>query len=620
MSQQQEIIAALPSNATIQESSPKSPSSHSQYQSQIENLKRLPVPYSEIYHVLSSYETIPIKLLSSKIRNAATDLTVWLETAKLAVLGLEVEVKQEDASGKQDVNEIDMIMHRFYPNIEMMTELKDKVGSRLDTPEESQYQQSIGDGEAEEPSLTSQELQLAAKTIQSNWILLKTMLDEVKGIFASSQTRRGLLTQMEDVLAEIEEIGLGMDRFQEERFYQNPELSRSGSAQIPSSPSLSPSTTSTDPNTTNSEDAQEKQRNTEALASLDGRIGSLGTRIEMLTVQIDALPPDDVKHEELQEQYQELLDLWDDTRAHRDRIGDELKEERWLAVFEQVAGQVESMMESMDRAIIHCKGMVDQIFTMVRDRVVPAAPIDRDHLYTTFKSFEAKHKYYAPAVNKMLNMLQNGIESRATKNTEVIQKHRAMMARWEELRDSLDRVELDLDGIEEMLDILDASIPSNLPTPPMQLPEKPLFAMRRSQPQAEWVSPGPAALFHPPQQSQQPQRGRRPLPSSGSLQSPMYSPKDAPAMTRNRSPISSRPRHRPWSPVPSIASPPSLLSPNTYSNYRALSPSPSRSPSRAMSDKLRPWCPRYFVRSLVFMVPCSVQIPCSFKLTPIRIM
>ncbi|KAG0356657.1 hypothetical protein BGZ54_000658 [Gamsiella multidivaricata] len=580
-------ISVRKSDSSIEESTTESP-----YESHLENLKKLPVPYSDIYHVLTSYDTIPIDILSSRFRKAASDLTVWLETAKLAVLDLKVEAQQKSANGKQDVSEIDMIMNRFHPNIEMMVELRDKVGPRLETSDTTQEQQLRGKNEAEEPALTGQELQHTTKTIQYGWGALKTMLDEVKGIFASAQTRRELLTQMENVLAEVENIELTMDRLQDER--SRHVQGSSTTAEMPSSPPYSLSTSPLDTGVTSLEETQgRQQRSTDALADIDSQIESLTPRIGALTSQLDALTSKDPTQDELQDQYRELLGLWDDAKARREKIGDELKEERWLAVFEQVAGQVESMMESMDRAIVHCKGLVDQIKAMVREKVVPTAPIDRDHLYTIFKSFEAKHKYYAPAVNKMLNMLENGIDSRTTKNTEILQKHRIMKTKWDQLRDSLDQVELDLDSIEEMLDILDASIPSHIPTPPAQLPERPLFAMRRSRTQSEWRSPEPPALFQPPQQAQQvqpvQQRGRRPLPLTSSLQSPAGSPNES-LRARNRSPMNTQ-RHRPWSPVPSITSLPSMLSPNTYVNYRSLSRSPSRSPSRQTSDKPRPWCP-----------------------------
>ncbi|KAF9438144.1 hypothetical protein BGZ76_009518 [Entomortierella beljakovae] len=568
MSQQEDNIIISPTSPTQDICN----AGHS-YQSQLEALKKLPVPYSDLYQALTSHDEPTTKSLEANIRKAASSLTVWIETAKLAVLGLEIKAK-ENKSSEQDLKDIELIMNRFYPNIEMTMELCSKIEAKLES----------SDGASDQPLtddivLTKEELQSTSRTIRSSWNLLKAMLDEVKGIFAGAQARQDILTRMEDVLAEIEGVGLEIDRFQEERKRQTPDILETTTASFGSS-SFSLSTASLD-------ETQSKHKNMEGLSNVDSRIENLTHTVKDLTTQVEELTLTDFKGHELQDQYRDMLKLWDDTKGRREKIGEELKEERWLGVFEQVAKQIESMMESLDRAIVHCKGLVDQIITMVKEKEIPAAPIDREHLYTIFKSFETKHKYYEPAVNKMLNMLENGIESRSTNNKDVIQKHKVMKTKWEQLRSRLDRVELDLDGIEEMLDILDASIPSHIPTPPAQLPEKPLFSMRRSQIQPEWKAPGPLTLFQPPQQDPQQQRGRRPLPKSTSAQSP----KDSPTKTSPRSPLNANNRSRPWSPAPSINSITSMLSPNMSSNFRSLSRNSSRSPSRPNSEKPRPWCP-----------------------------
>ncbi|KAF9135085.1 hypothetical protein BGW39_004717 [Mortierella sp. 14UC] len=563
---------------------------YNSYHSQLDSLKRLPVPYGDLYHTLSAFDVTPIDAIGAIFRKAALDLSAWLETAEMTVYGLEMDVEQDGVSDGRDVGEIDVMMNRFQPNISMLIELRDKIRPKLHTTAADVNLASEDDDVLTEAPMTEQELQETVQTVESGWNSLKTMVVKVKGILASIRTRGDHLTRMENVLGEIEEIGLKMDSFQEERTRSTPDVGTPGSARSPPSPTLSLSSTTTETMTVSSEVTQSKQRNTEVLTLLDSRIELLEPVIQSLAVEVEAQSAGDTEKDGLLDQFRQLTKLWVDLKARREKIGEEIKEERWLGVFDQVAGQVESMMESMDRAIIHCKGLIDQIKNMVKEKIIPTAPIDRDHLYTIFKSFEAKHKYYAPAVNKMLNMLENGIESRMTRNADVIQKHRAMKATWEQLRGSLDRVELDLNDIESMLDILDASIPSYLPTPPSQLPEKPLFAMRKSQAQADWKAPSPPALFQPSHQTQQPQRGRRPPPATTT--STFQNPTQSSLRSRTRSPLNvAPPPRRPWSPAPSVGSMSSLLSPNMNTNYRAHSRSPSPTPSRANSDKLRPWCP-----------------------------
>ncbi|KAF9415097.1 hypothetical protein BGZ94_000192 [Podila epigama] len=627
------------------------------YHSQLEKLKRLPVPYGEIYQTLSSHETTSLSSLGARYRTAAEALKVWLEMAEMTVFGLEMDVEQEGASDKDDVGEIDVVMHRFHPNIDMLLELKERIESRLVAGtmedlmdaklEDETMPQGYDDQRDEEPTapVTMQELCETAEAIHSSWSSLNNILTRVKGNLASARLRSDLLSRIERVLKEMIEIDQGFDAFVAEKDRIAAESSSNSNnngsnnnngnnnnnnnsississidsasdsshsspiTPIPPSPTLSSiSMSSSIQNTVlvaQSGDSQAKHRNLEALARLDSRMALILPTIEELQVHIESLPASEIAvggsdiKRNLRDCYQQTVARWKALKARREKLGEGLKEEKWLAVFEQVAGQVESMMESMERAILHCQGLIDKIKNMVRDKVVPSAPIDRDHLFTIFKSFEAKHKYYAPAVNKMLGMLENGIESRMTRSQDVLQKHQAMQKKWERLRGDLDRVEQELTGIEEYLDILDGSIPSHLPTPPMQLPEKPQFSMRRSQKQPLWNS-SPHPLFQPPSQQQQQsqpvqQRGRKP--QAASLQSPSPS---STASGRSKSPLNVPAQQRPWSPATSSSSFSSfspMLSPNLYTGFRSLSRSPSRSPSRATSDKSRPWCPSTSVTS-----------------------
>ncbi|KAF9569969.1 hypothetical protein EC968_002370 [Mortierella alpina] len=557
------------------------------YQSQIENLKRLPVPYSDIYHALSSHDTIPLTTLHERFSKAATDLTTWLESAEMAVFALEMDVGQEGATDKRDVGDMDVIMNRFQPNIDMLVELKEKIESRLKatTPAEQ---------EEVESQQIEQDLKTTTAGIKSSWTSLKQMLEKVKGDLAGARLRAELLTHMDNVLTDIEDICTSIDAYNNER-----------SAMTSDEEGLLPSKASS-----SDADAQAKQRSLETLAQVDSRIELLISRIDFLDNRVGSLPTDEgslgnESKDALQSRYQQVLCRWDDLKFRRERVSEELKEDRWLEVFEQVSEQVESMMESMERAILHCQGLIEQIKGMVRQKIAPDAPIDRDHLYSIFKSFEAKHKYYTPAVNKMLDMLENGIESRMTRNMDVISRHQQMNLKWDKLQDGLEHVDRELDGVERWLDILDDLRTPYLPKLPLKKQEPTGMAAKRAQnTKPGWNS---SATPSPVQQRQQQtrqqqhqrqqhtsqvQRGR--APPSASLRSPSPSP----GRSRTRSPNGDYYSYRPWSPANSNSglSQSGYLSAGALNNYRSLSPSPTRSPTRG-SYRFRPWCPSVSVTS-----------------------
>ncbi|KAF9928269.1 hypothetical protein BGZ67_007077 [Mortierella alpina] len=477
--QQMPTAPPSPDNSTPVEAATASKNTlYQSYQSQIENLKRLPVPYSDIYHALSSHDTIPLTTLHERFSKAATDLTTWLESAEMAVFALEMDVGQEGATDKRDVGDMDVIMNRFQPNIDMLVELKEKIESRLKaaTPAE---QEDVESQQIEE------DLKQTAAGIKSSWTSLKQMLEKVKGDLAGARLRAELLTHMNNVLTDIEDICTSIDAYNNER-----------SAMTSDEEGLLPSKASS-----SDAEAQAKQRSLETLAQVDSRIELLISRIDFLDNRVGSLPTDEgslgnESKDALQSRYQQVLCRWDDLKFRRERVSEELKEDRWLEVFEQVSEQVESMMESMERAILHCQGLVEQIKGMVRQKIAPDAPIDREHLYSIFKSFEAKHKYYTPAVNKMLDMLENGIESRMTRNMDVISRHQSMNVKWDKLQDGLEHVDRELDGVERWLDILDDLRTPYLPKLPLKKQEPTGMAAKRAQntkpgcPSVSVTSPG----------------------------------------------------------------------------------------------------------------------------------
>ncbi|KAF9119624.1 hypothetical protein BGW39_000166 [Mortierella sp. 14UC] len=539
------------------------------YHSQIENLKRLPIPYSDIYHALSAHETIPLRNLHERFCSAAANLTTWLETAEMAVFALEMDVGQEGATDKGDVGQMDVIMNRFQPNIEMLVELQEKIESRVQAASSVELQDISS-------QQIQQDLHQTTQNIKLSWASLKQMLEKVKGDLAGARLRAELMTHMDNVLTDIEDICTSIDGYNNERSA----MTSDEEGFLPSKAGHSHA------------DAQAKQRSLDTLAQVDSRIEILIARIDFLDNRVGSLPTEDANQaneskDALQSRYQQVLCRWDDLKFRRERVSEELKEDKWLEVFEQVAEQVESMMESMERAILHCQGLLDQIKGMVRQKVVPDAPIDREHLYSIFKSFEAKQKYYAPAVNKMLDMLESGIESRTSRNMDVVSRHQAMNLKWDQLQDGLERVDMELDDVERLLDILDDSRTPYLPKLPLKKVETPAATPKRTTPAANkaggWKSPAAPTTtmqqrqqhaqqqklqqqklqqqkLQQQQQANQAQRGRRPPPSS-SLRSPSPSP------ANSNSGLSQS----------------GLLSPGGLNSYRSLSPSPSRSPSRCPS-------------------------------------
>jgi hypothetical protein len=64
----------------------------------------------------------------------------------------------------------------------------------------------------------------------------------------------------------------------------------------------------------------------------------------------------------------------------------------------------------------------------------------RTKLRSVEKNFEAKYKYYTPSIAKMLMMLGNGIAARVSRNGATLQRHEAMLTRWNTLKTTMDHL------------------------------------------------------------------------------------------------------------------------------------------------------------------------------------
>ncbi|KAI8580381.1 hypothetical protein K450DRAFT_238218 [Umbelopsis ramanniana AG] len=65
-------------------------------------------------------------------------------------------------------------------------------------------------------------------------------------------------------------------------------------------------------------------------------------------------------------------------------------------------------------------------------------PLDREKFRSLAKGFEAKYKYYTPAIDRMIGMLGTGISQRVTHDTQAKTRHNAIKERWENLRSVMD--------------------------------------------------------------------------------------------------------------------------------------------------------------------------------------
>ncbi|KAI7899049.1 uncharacterized protein BX663DRAFT_489610 [Cokeromyces recurvatus] len=307
-----------------------------------------------------------------------------------------------------------------------------------------------------------------ATKLQSEWSSLQHYVAFVKQRLDQSSSKNTLRVQMETILAQIDDLSTMIFEFQERR------------------------------------QRQTTQEN--ILVVIDQKVVPLFGEVERVYVRMMQAPPEDPTGV-LTRKHQYVQDRWEDLRLDIDELKLELKEDRWLMVFRQIADQLDDMMNGLERA---------------------ASALNESRTRASEKNFEAKYKCFAPSITNMLMMLGNGISARvSTRNdTTTMQRHGTMLARWQQLKATMEHVRRrefsDSDGSSRLSDRSDST---GSVAPRFYHNRSPLLMQQR------WDE------HHQQQQQQQPVMSRSKSP---------YKASPSPLLTEAKSPIL---RHSPGSPM-----------------------------------------------------------------------
>ncbi|KAI8876487.1 hypothetical protein K501DRAFT_338065 [Backusella circina FSU 941] len=384
-----------------------------------------------------------------KFENIIAGITTWLEAAHLAAFTLEQNIKQE-IDGIQQTEPLETACNDVSPLIQSLIELGDIMEERQDA----------------EPSLLIK-AKLAVTKIQSEWSGLQHFISSVKRAVQDRNEKIGLQLLMEGILVQIDDLSTMMFQFQEKRHQAAlaPSCTTTPQADVDH---LVVSSSSSSTTTTSAHAAEEKPKEDTILVEIDNRVGPLFNDVEKAyTRMTSATPPNDPSGL-LTRKHMLVQEKWESLRVDIDELKVELKEDRWLVVFRQVADQVDSMMDNLDKTVTQCYTMIHQMkeWSHKEPARTPQSsssstsstgstttgPVDLQKLRSVEKNFEAKYKYYTPSITKMLMMLGNGIAARVSRNVATLQRHETMLHRWNQLKSTMDMMrKRDLPDIEKSM-------------------------------------------------------------------------------------------------------------------------------------------------------------------------
>ncbi|KAI8381155.1 uncharacterized protein BYT42DRAFT_475359, partial [Radiomyces spectabilis] len=328
----------------------------------------------------------------------------WFETAHLAVFTMEKNIKEDLSTNLDDMQSLDQAIATMEPMVALLTEVGDIIEEKHEEQEDQTFEQR--------QQLIA--VKVSITKIQSEWSGLQHFLSSIKAELKNSTDKRELTSLIENVLLQIDDLATVIFQFQEQR------------------------------------------HDDVLLTEIDSKIEPLFNNIEKIYVRMTSQPPKDASGM-LTRKYHAVQERWDSLQVDIDELKQELKEDRWLAVFRQVADQVNVMIDGLERTVAHCQTVIQtlkrsfprlqhssssrQAESSYEANVPFHPPIDREKWNSTEKNFQSKYKYYTPAIDRMLAMVENGISTRITSTTGfVTQRHQVIMQRWQRLKSVMNQL------------------------------------------------------------------------------------------------------------------------------------------------------------------------------------
>nr|KAI7879725.1 hypothetical protein K492DRAFT_208076 [Lichtheimia hyalospora FSU 10163] len=406
-------------NASISESS-----------SIFDQLGALPLPDKEINDILNHHETLSLDDVTQRLDNIVRHMTGWLEKAQMAVFTLEMEAKDDTDKDNDRPNDagslLELSFGRIEPFVSILNEISDIVIDKLDDHESD----NIGDKQQGTRHFQQRKLttRMTINKIQSEWSGLQCCLASVLHQLDSALAEKELTALMEHVLQQIDDLLTTIFQVQERRhMYANNDMNTP----------LPPTTVDMDAASTATTE------NDQVLVDIDNRIEPLFDQVQRIyTAMTSNNPPADTSGV-LGRVHHKIQYRWEALRNEVDYLKQELKEERWLNVFRQVADQVDVMIDGLEKTVSQCYEVIHEVH---QSHMEPSSAcrrtllVEREKYKAAEKSFEAKNKYYTPSIDKMLGMLQEGIVAKMAGDNATTRRFNGMKQRWLSLKSTLDRL------------------------------------------------------------------------------------------------------------------------------------------------------------------------------------
>jgi hypothetical protein len=391
--------------------------------------------------------SIPTSTEAAKALSDATDqIMLWIGKASEALGGLNAEddVDWAAAGGRDGVEEVDGAIHRFEKLIQVYIVAIENLQIRDDIELLTADELNSSVNQLEGVIMAWQKIKHTLRGIREQvevameWTeLWNSVLGEIASemeslnrlVFEMEEKRHegaeSLLTIKDSLdLNELETIieeKPGRGKKASNRFIVLPPFS-------PSSP-LQPS-----------EHVQSKE---------DASLLALFARMQPLRASLDFLPMRlstfhvrggvifPTACEDLDRRSAQLEEQWGKLEDDAEALRRELGEDRWILVFRNAGRQALKMCESVSRSFLKLKDGID----------TGEHQCNMAGLSKKIENYEAKVQHYGPAIERVLAIIDKGVQDRLTVNGEILRLQSDMKLRWSTLQGEIKDMELVLGDI-----------------------------------------------------------------------------------------------------------------------------------------------------------------------------
>ncbi|KAI9732760.1 MAG: hypothetical protein M1834_003698 [Cirrosporium novae-zelandiae] len=419
------------------------------FSSQLAQLTSLKLP--DASSLSSSIQAIPTAPAAAKaLSGAAAQIQQWIHKASEVLSGLDADddVEWAAAAGREGLGDVDKAVTKF----------ETLVGIYVTAIEELQARNDIHDVTTEELELVVMQMD---KTI-SEWEKVRSLLKGVKEQVEIAMEWEELWNSV------LGDIGMEMDNLSrlvfemEEKRHKTLIADRDGEGTngidiieletIVEEGPLNPPATATSRlgiSPVFSSDTSPMESPSPNTAQDDSSLLALFARMQPLRASLDFLPMRlstfhirvesvfPTACEELETRREGLEKEWKKLEGDAEALRRELGEDRWVLVFRNAGRQAQKMCESVERSIRKLQETID-IGAQQASPVVLAKKIE---------NYEAKKTHYGPAIERVLNIIDKGVNDRLTINGEILRLQEEMTSRWEKLQNEMKEMGKTLDDI-----------------------------------------------------------------------------------------------------------------------------------------------------------------------------